>query len=206
MHKSAEVVVVGGGVIGTAVTYYLAKHDVKVCLLERGDITNGTSSAAANGVALQTKPPGPKQDLARASAELFHGLAEELDADIEFANEGGMLVAETEEQLAMVSEKAKKGAKSGLRIDMLSAEETLARQPALAPHVTGAAYCAEDSTANPYLLAFAYTRAAKRLGATVRTGMEVVGIERQGEKITAVLTPQGKISTDTVVNAAGPWS
>ncbi|MCP4359525.1 MAG: FAD-binding oxidoreductase, partial [Chloroflexi bacterium] len=47
---------------------------------------------------------------------------------------------------------------------------------------------------------------AKRLGATVRTGMEVVGIERQGEKITAVLTPQGKISTDTVVNAAGPWS
>ncbi|MCP4416859.1 MAG: FAD-binding oxidoreductase [Chloroflexi bacterium] len=204
--EMVDVVVVGGGVIGTAVTYYLAKNNVNVCLLERGDITNGTSSAAANGVALQTKPPGPKQDLARASAELFHGLSEELDTDIEFSNEGGMLVAETEEQLAMVSEKAKKGAKSGLQIDILSAKETLARQPALASHVTGAAYCAEDSTVSPYLLAFAYVRAAKRLGATIRTGVEVTGIERQGERITAVITNQGKILTDTVVNATGPWT
>ncbi len=206
MHNTADVVVVGGGVIGTAVTYYLAKHNVNVCLLERGDIANGTSSAAANGVALQTKPPGPKQNLARASVKLFQVLADELEADIEFSNEGGMLVAETEEELALVSEKAKKGAKSGLQIDILSAEETLARQPALACHVTGAAYCAEDSTVNPYLLAFGYVRAAKRLGATIRTGAEVTRIVRQGERITAVHTTQGKVLTDTVVNAAGPWS
>ncbi len=56
MHTTADVAVVGGGLVGTAITYYLAKYGVKVCLLERGDIANGTSSAAANGVALQTNP------------------------------------------------------------------------------------------------------------------------------------------------------
>ncbi len=206
MHTTADVAVVGGGVVGTAITYYLSKHGVKVCLIERGDIANGTSSAAANGVALQTKPPGPKQNLARASARLFHGLSEELEADIEFANEGGMLVAETEEQLELLSGKAQKSAELGLKVEILSARQTLSMQPCLAPHIVGAAYCSEDSTTNPYLLAFAFVRAAKRLGAVINTYTEVIGIERQGDKIEAVVTKQGKILTDTVVNAAGPWS
>jgi sarcosine oxidase subunit beta len=196
MYTTTDVAVVGGGVVGTAITYYLAKHGVKVCLLERSDIASGTSSAAANGVALQTKPPGPKQDLARTSVRLFHSLSEELDADIEYSNEGGMLVAETEDQLELVSDKAQKAAKTGLKIEVLSAKQTRSMQPCLAPHVVGAAYCSEDSTVNPYLLAFAFARAAKRLGATVNTYTEV----------TAVATSQGKVLTDTVVDAAGPWS
>lgn len=206
MRTTADVVVVGGGVIGTAITYYLARHKVKVCLVERNDIACGTSSACAIGVALQTKPPGPKQNLARSSVRLFHGLSEELDADIEFANEGGMLVAETEEQFELITDKAQKAAKSGLTMEILSAEQTLSRQPFLSPHIVGASYCAEDSTANPYLLAFAFVRAAKRLGADIRTYTEVTGIERQGSQITAVVTSRGRILTDTVVNAAGPWS
>ncbi len=206
MHTTADVAVVGGGVVGTAITYYLAKYGAKVCLLERGDIANGTSSAAANGVALQTKPPGPKQNLARASAKLFHGLSAELEADIEFVNEGGMLVAETEEQLELVSTKAQKSVELGLKVEILSARQTLSMQPCLTPHIVGAAYCAEDSITNPYLLALAFTRAARRLGATINTYTEVIDIEYQGDKIEAVVTKQGKILTDTVVNAAGPWS
>jgi len=206
MNTTADVVVVGGGVVGTAVAYYLAKSELEVCLIERGDIANGTSSAAANGVALQTKPPGPKQNLARASAKLFHGLSEELGTDIELSNEGGMLVAETEDQLELVSDKARKAAKSGLKIEILSAKETRSMQPCLAPHVVGAAYCSEDSTVNPYLLAFAFARAARRLGATINTYTEALGIERQGAQITAVVSSQGKVLTDTVVNAAGAWS
>lgn len=206
MQTSADVVVIGGGIIGTAVTYYLARYGINVCLVERDDIASGTSSACAIGVALQTKPPGPKQELAQASVELYRGLAEELDADIEFANDGGMLVAETSDQLELIAHKVEKAAKAGLAVTMLSAEDARRREPCLAPHVIGASYCAEDSTVNPYLLAFAFVRAARRFGAEINVGTEVIGIERREGQISAVVTNRGKIKTDTVVNAAGTWS
>jgi sarcosine oxidase subunit beta len=206
MQSSADVVVVGGGVIGTAVTYYLARQGVDVCLVEQNDIASGTSSACAIGVALQTKPPGPKQELARASLDLYRGLTEELESDIEFANEGGMLVAENEEQLALIAKKAEKASKAGLAIELLSAEEAHQHQPNLAPHIVGATYCADDATVNPYKLAFAFVDAARRVGAAVYTETEVTAIERQGEDITAVVTSRGRINTKTVVNAAGPWA
>jgi len=206
LNRSADVVVVGGGVIGTAVTYYLAKAQINVCLVERGDIAGGTSGAAANGVALQTKPTGPKQDLARASARIYRDLSQELDSNIDYVNEGDTLVAETEAELALILEKAQKANKTGLPVQILSRDETLERQPALAPHVLGSTYCSDGATVNPYLLAFAFARAAKRLGAAILTGVEVTGLEKEKEKISAVLTRAGKIVTDTVVNAAGPWS
>ena len=204
--RQAEVVVVGGGVIGTAITYYLAKYGVDVCLVERNDIAAGTSGAAASGVALQTKPPGPKQNLARESVTLFRGLEDELEADVEFTNEGGMLVAETEEQFDLIKSKAAKAAKAGLAIEVLTSVETLARQPHLTPQIVGATFCADDSTVNPYLLAFAYTRAALRLGASAATATEVIGLQTQADQITAVVTKAGQILTETVVNAAGPWA
>jgi len=199
-------VVIGGGVIGTAITYYLAKAGVDVCLVERDDIASGTSSAAASGVALQTKPPGPKQNLARASVELFRTLEAELDAPIEFVNDGGMLVAESEPEFDLIKEKSAKAAKAGVEMAVLSIAETLERQPQLGQHIVGSTFCADDSTVNPYLLAFAFARAAKRAGAKLFTSTPVTGITRQEDKITAVETANGKILTDTVVNAAGPWA
>ncbi len=206
LPQSADVVVVGGGVVGTAITYYLAKYGVDVCLLERDDIASGTSSAAASGVALQTKPPGPKQHLARLSVELFRTLGEELDADIEFVNEGGMLVAETEEEFHLIQDKAFKASQAGVPMSVLSAEEALTQQPSLAEHIVGATFCSDDSTVNPYLLAFAFSRAASRFGAKIVTGAAVTGLERQGDNIQSIQTDNGSIATETVVNAAGPWA
>lgn len=93
LPKTSDVVIVGGGGVGTSIAYFLAKQGVNVCLLERGDISGGTTSGAANVAATQTKPPGPKQDLARASLNLYHQLAEEWDNRFEFINEGSLLVA-----------------------------------------------------------------------------------------------------------------
>jgi len=184
----ADVVVIGGGVIGTAITYYLAKYGIDVWLVERDDIASGTSSAAASGVALQTKPPGPKLNLARASVELFH------------------TVAETEVELDLIKEKSANASKSGVEMAVLSATETLERQPHLGHHIVGATFCADDSTVNPYLLAFTFARAAQRKGAKLVTNTPVTGITRQDDRITAVQTVQGEIKTETVVNAAGPWA
>ncbi|WP_179137701.1 NAD(P)/FAD-dependent oxidoreductase [Candidatus Entotheonella palauensis] len=206
LPKCADVVVVGGGVVGTAITYYLAAYGVDVCLLERDDIASGTSSAAASGVSLQTKPPGPKQDLARASLKLLRALATELEADIEFVNDGGMLVAETEEEFDLIQQEAEAAAQAGVDMSVLSAAEARAQQPELARHVVGATFCPDDSTVNPYLLALAFARAASRLGAKIVTGFPVTGLERHGENIASVQTSDGAVATATVVNAAGPWA
>jgi len=206
MLPSADVVVIGGGVIGTAITYYLIKQGIQVCLVERGDLGSGTSSTCADGVLLQTKTVGPKLDLARASLRLYHGLAEELETDLEFTNDGGMLIAQTEPEIDFVRGQVEKLQHAGVQVEYLKAEEARSLQPALAPHICGASYCPEDSSVNPLKLVQAYANAAQRLGATFRTFTTVVGIERQGDKISAVLTAAGKIPTETIVNAAGIWA
>ncbi|MFQ5858066.1 MAG: NAD(P)/FAD-dependent oxidoreductase [Anaerolineae bacterium] len=204
--QSMDVVVVGGGVVGTAVTYYLAKCGVQVCLVEKGDIASGTSSSCGHVVALQTKPAGSKLDLARESVTLFHGLQDELETDIEFDNAGGMVVAETEAEVDFVQAKVEKLQSLGVDVEFVDRDTARSRQPALAGHICGASFCCEDSTVNPMKLALGFARAAKRLGAVIRTFTEVTGIERQGDRISAVLTQRGKIPTATVVNAAGIWS
>ncbi|HIQ06578.1 MAG TPA: FAD-binding oxidoreductase, partial [Anaerolineae bacterium] len=206
MLPSADVVVIGGGVVGTSITYYLAKRGVRVCLVEKADIASGTSSSCANAIMLQTKSLGPKLNLARESATLFRGLEEELETDIEFENAGGMVVAETEAEVSYVQAKVQSLQSLGIHIEFVSADRARSLQPALTEHICGASYCPEDSIVNPLKLAMGYIRAAERLGAAIRRFTEVIGIERQGDKILAVLTNRGKIPTTTVVNAAGVWS
>ena len=79
MSKNSEVIVVGGGVIGTAVAYYAAKAGKKVTLLDRGDIAAGTSGACDGFIILQSKNPGPHLDLALESAAIYRTLSDELD-------------------------------------------------------------------------------------------------------------------------------
>lgn len=213
MAASAEVVVVGAGVVGTAITYFLAREGVRVCLLERGDIASGTSSACGHAVALQTKVPGPKLELARQSLALFHRLAEELETDIEFERCGSTIVAETEAEVSFLQAKVAKLQAAGVPVEFVDSQALRSLHPALSPHLLAASYCPEDVTLNPMSLALGFVRAARRLGAEVRTFTEVVGIELQNPssgtapgRIAAVVTRQGRVLTDTVVNAAGVWS
>ena len=206
MLSSADVVVIGGGAVGISITYYLAKYGVRVCLVEKEDLAAGTSSACLGHVMLQTKTAGPKLDFARESVRLFHGLEEELEADFEFENEGSMIVAQTEVEADFVRARARALQDSDIDATFVNAAEARSLQPALARHICGASYCTEDCIVNPLELIVGYARAAKRLGATIRTFTEVVGIERQRNRIFAVLTNRGRIPTATIVNAAGAWS
>ena len=206
LPKNPDVVIVGGGGIGTSIAYFLAKQGVGVCLVERCDIAGGTTSHAANVVATQTKPPGPKQDLARVSIQLYQQLSNEFDNRFEFVNEGSLLVAETDEQMALVVEKSNKGKESGLPVELLDSHAVFERIPSLARHIRGGAFCALDSTVVPYAVAFTFAEEAKRLGATLLTDTEVIGIERKGERIQTLITNRGQIATETVVCACGVWS
>jgi glycine/D-amino acid oxidase-like deaminating enzyme len=202
----AEVVVIGGGVIGSSVTYQLAKRGVQVALVERHGSAAGTSSACAMGVQMQTKTPGPKLAFALESLAIHRTLEDELGRDLEFSNAGGMIVAETAEEAEYLQAKVADLQAHGLEIYYLDRNEAREMQPALADHVFGSTYCPDDSVANPLYLAVAFAEKAAELGARIHTYMPVVDLELRGDRIRRVITVGGEIEVDAVVNACGVWA
>ncbi len=206
LHKSADVVVVGGGVIGTAIAYFLARDGVNVCLLERYDIAAGTSSAAAAAALLQTKTSHRKLALASKSLDLLDDLHEQLGQQFEYEHSGSLLVASSETEMNVVRDMVTTLHRLGLDVQLVDGDEARLIMPVLGPAAIGASYSPRDAILNPLKLVVAYATAARRLGATICTFTEVIGIETEGNRILSVLTNKGKVYTDTVVNAAGVWA
>jgi len=204
--RSAQVVVIGGGVIGTAVTYYLAKQGLDVALVERGDIDSGTSSACSGSVMMQTKGTGVKLKLALESREIYQNLNEELGEDLEYQQEGGMIIAETEEEIEYISSLAKKQRESGLSIELLDKKQIKERQPALSDCVLASTFCPMDGKVNPMKVAFSFAESAKRRGARIYTFTQVKDIEVSKGRVSAIIVDHGKIRTNIVVNAGGIWA
>jgi glycine/D-amino acid oxidase-like deaminating enzyme len=98
MGVNADIVVIGGGVIGTAVSYYLAKSGLDVCSIEKRGITDGTSSRCDGHIAVYDSVPGHHCKLSKKSLEFFPGLSDELGIDIGWSQEGTLLLAESEEE------------------------------------------------------------------------------------------------------------
>ena len=204
-------VVVGAGVIGCSVAYQLARRGVRVCLVERGAICSGTSSACDGGLLLQTKKPGLHLDLARASLALFPQLAEELPGDFEYQRASAMLVSrDAATRAAMESFVAEQRA-AGLAVRLLSPPEVRELEPALQGELEAATYLdpadgPTDGMVNPPYLAHALARGAVALGAEIRAGEPVVAIERQAGQVTAVRTTTSRLPCEQLVLAAGAWT
>ena len=104
MTHKADVIVVGGGVIGASVAYQLARRGRKVILVEKGDLASGASGSCDTSIFLQSKNAGIHLRLALASAEIFKGLREELGRDIEYHVKGGMILIETADELKVMED------------------------------------------------------------------------------------------------------
>lgn len=202
--KKAEVVVIGGGSIGTSVTYYLAKSGKNVNLVERADLASGEGTRAGGGfLSLQSKRPGFHQKLGSESIKLFDELTSELDYDIEYEQTGGIVIIEKEEQLDAYEKFVKEQQKAGIDVELLDSEETRRLEPALSDSIVGAAYSPSERIVNILYLTFGLAQAAKRQGAKIYTNTEVQRIKTKNDQITSVTTNHGEIKTNIVVNAAG---
>jgi sarcosine oxidase subunit beta len=206
LKKSAEIIVIGGGVIGTSIAYYLAKKGKKVTLLEKDDLASGSSGACDIDIILQSKNPGIHLQLAMKSAELYEELAQELDCDIEYENTGGMILIEDERQLEAMREFVKKQKAAGLEVELLDLKEASKLQKGLSPHLMGATYSPRDAHVNPMKLCFAFARAARRMGSEIRTGTPVLGIKVKSGRVKSVVTGSEEIETSIVINAAGVYA
>jgi glycine/D-amino acid oxidase-like deaminating enzyme len=203
---TADVVVIGAGVIGASIAFRLAEQGRSVVLVEKSGPGSGASGSCDKAIFLQSKRPGIHMELALASRRMYDSLEAELDADLELKNDGGMVVIETPEHLEFMRDFVGRQQEAGISVSLLDGDAARERQPCLAPHVLGASYSPDDAEVNPLALNTALYRAAARCGAVVRTHCEVTGINVVSGRVISVDTNRGRISTDLVVNAAGPFA
>ncbi len=201
-----DVLIVGGGVIGCAVAYELAKDGLRVTLLERAGLCAGASGANGALIWPQAMHRGVALDLTLACARLFPTLGEELGADIEYRRTGGMVAIETDAQWAQMAEYVAGQPAVGLHAELLDGAEARRREPLLAPDLRGAVYAEHGGTINPFRLTLGYAHAARLRGATLVTGTEVLSLLRRGDRIAGVTTRTGDLEAETTILAGGAWS
>ncbi|MFQ6131584.1 MAG: NAD(P)/FAD-dependent oxidoreductase [Armatimonadota bacterium] len=203
MTDSADVVIIGGGLIGCACAYYLTTAGLSVVLCERGDLGEGASGACEGILSLQSKPPGPALRAARRALDLYQTLPGELDADLELRREGGLVVCQTDQDLELARAQARRLADEGVPVELLSPAQARGLVPALVETIAGAAYCPLEAHLNPWKLLLALARVAERGGARLLTHTTVEGIRCRGDVVEGVDTSAGAIHCRAVVNATG---
>jgi sarcosine oxidase subunit beta len=201
--ESFDVVIIGGGISGTAAAYELARHNMRVVLLEQGDLASMASGWTLAGVRQSGRHPA-ELPLAMAAVQRWAGLAGELGADVEYRREGNLRLARTPDEVPVIERVVETGRDQGLDLTFLPDNRGLREiAPAVAETVLAASFCPTDGHANPTKAVQAFADAAIRHGATIRTGVPVTGIDAGGGRVSGVRTGDGQIAADTVVVAAG---
>lgn len=207
MSEQARVVVVGGGIWGCSIAYHLARAGVPdVLVLERRELASGNTSQAA-GLIGQLRA---SELLARAIMRVVTRLTRweaEHGEDPGFRQVGSLKLALTEGRVAELEAHVAQARRWGLEVELISPHEAQARVPLLETKgVRACAFIPTDGYAEPYTLAQALARAARRLGARFRTQTPVTAVTIRRGRVTGVKTPDGPIAAETVVVAAGPWA
>lgn len=206
-NKSADVVVIGGGVVGTAITYFLARKNINVILVDKGAITAGTSGRGEGNVLVCDKTPGFDSRLTRLSQNLFPEIADELDYDIGWMQNGSLLAIENEAEMEAAKKLCSQLAAEGLPVRILDQYEVHEDEPYLAVDIVGGMETDCDGTLNPMALAYGLVSGAKKRGAKVLTHRAVTGIKLDANgRIERIVTEGEEILAGRVVNAAGVWA
>lgn len=216
-----DVLIVGGGLIGCATAWHLARAGASVVLVEAGDINAGASGQNAgslhfqierrfleNGEALADQAARIVA-LNRLAIEDWRGLEDALGTDLHVSMAGGLVVAETPEHVALLEGKARREAAEGLRTQLVSGAEARAIAPYLAPHILAASYSADEGHADPRAVTPAFAGAARAAGAAFHTHTRLRSLERRASGFAATIeNRQGRaeLRAERVLVAAGAWT
>lgn len=205
--EEAEIVVIGGGLVGTSICHRLAEKGLRVVLIERGGIAEEASGRNIGGVRQQSRDLA-EVSLALVSTKIWREFHRELEADIEYVVGGNLMLLRSEKELEDGKVQQREEAVRGLQTEILSRDETLRLIPAFAreARLVAGKYCATDGHANPLRVGKAIARAAERLGARVFVHTPATGIELSNGVVSTVRTPEIVFKTPVVVNACNAWA
>ena len=204
--RAADVLIIGGGIVGCTTAYELAKQGASVLVLEKTGIASEASGANAGMIGAATGIESDSADFVRASVALLYQAAEELPDSFDLVREGRMMVALTEADVPSRRAVYDDAIAAGFRAEWLDGPAARAVEPALGDAVLAATYLPDDGQIDPVLTTQAYARAAQRLGARIETGVTVTALLTAGGRIAGVRTLDGDYTSSQVVLAAGAWS
>ena len=204
MSNCAEVIIIGGGVIGCATAYYLAKEGTSVIVMEGSDhIGNGGSSRNGGGVRQSGRDPRELPLAMYGIRTLWPHLSEELETDCEYHQDGNLRLGKTEKHREILEGLADRARACGLDVRMIDGDEVRRINPHLSHEVTVASWCPTDGHANPLTTTLGFYKMARRLGARFITGEPVTELRTVKGKIRKVITPNNVYEGEQVLVAAG---
>ena len=187
MPEKVDIVIIGGGVMGCAIAYNLAKEGLKPVVIEKSDI-GGEASGSNGGGVRQSARNLKEMPLAMESIQIYGQLHEELGMDVEYVREGNLRLCTSEEELEAMRQAVENQKKVGLELVMLDRRQVLDINPHVGDKVIGASFCPTDGHVNPFLVTYGFFKKAKSLGAKFYTHEEAREIRMQKGRVTGVVT------------------
>ena len=207
LPSRAQVVIIGGGIIGCSIAYHLTKRGwTDVVLLERKQLTCGTTWHAA-GLVGQLRASQNMTRLAQYTTDLFRTLEAETGQATGMKQNGSISIARTAGRMEELVRGADMAKVFGLDVDVIDTAECKRLWPLMSTHdVIGGVYLPNDGQTNPSDTAAALARGAKQAGATIIEGVRVTGVTVTNGQASGVTTEAGSIEAEYVVNCAGMWA
>ena len=207
LPSHAQVIVIGGGIIGCSTAYHLARdHKADVILLEQGKITSGSTWHAA-GLVGQLRSSASLTKVLKYSVELYKGLAAETGLDTGWRMTGCLRLATTPDRWTEFKRLATTAKSFGMEMELIGPDEVKRMWPLMdTSDLIGASWLPTDGQASPSDITQSLAKGARMHGAKIHEGVKVTGFRMDGRRITHVETDQGVIACDKVVNCGGMWA
>jgi sarcosine oxidase subunit beta len=207
MEKTADAVIIGGGIVGLSIAYYLAlKKAGRIVLFEKGQLGEGSTSRCVGGIRTQFSTEINIR-FSLESLKVFEQFKEEFGITPEFKRIGYLFLATNDGEMKIFKENVKLQKKFSIPVELLSPDEISARWPYLKmDDILGGTFCSWDGYAGPSEVLSGFTIGAKRAGVKIYEGIEVLGISSAKGKIYGVKTKGEEIFTSLVINAGGPYA
>ena len=205
LPKSADIVIIGGGVIGVMSAFYLAQSGARVVLCEKGRIAGEQSSRNWGWIRQQGRDPAELPIMVESN-RLWQGLGQQAGEDLGFTQTGVLYLAKTEKEMADFEAWTEHARAHQIDTRLLTAAEVRQKIPSNAAQWLGGLWTASDGRAEPAKAVPALARMAERAGAQIAEGCAVRLLDIQGGRVAGVVTEQGRIACDQVILAGGAWS
>jgi glycine/D-amino acid oxidase-like deaminating enzyme len=205
LPAQADVVVIGGGVIGVSAAYHLARKGHSVALVEKGHV-GGEQSSRNWGWCRQQGRARAEIPLAREALRLWEDMQNDAGTDAGFRRTGVLFLTKNPEELAAWEKWAAIAREQQVHSTVLSVAEVKERLPGNADEWIGGLHTPSDGRAEPSMAVPALATAARKRGVTIHQGCAARGLETEGGRVSAVVTEKGTIKTEAVLLAGGAWS
>lgn len=207
LPHTADVVIIGAGVIGCSTAYHLAKLGLTdVVVIEKEQVGSGASSKSASMLSLQFSSDALMAQMGRYSYERYMAFGEEIGVPTDFTKTGWISLA-TQESAEHLRQGAEMLQSLGIRTETLTPQEIKRRYPEInTDDIALGTWGPDDGPLDPHMVMSGYIGRAREMGVKLREGVTATGLQVEKGRVCSVVTDQGDVSTGVVVNAAGPWA